>query len=94
MRVTPPSSERELLLGERTRFVVPGREAGGLRRPSSARARRLDCRGGPAERFANLEQLLDSPLGASGLDAETAAVEPKVQTRCAWSSGSCSGKSP
>ena len=27
--------------------------------------------------LANLEQLLDSPLGASGLDAQTAAVEPK-----------------
>ena len=77
-RVTPASSERQLLLGERTRFVVPGRDIGGLRRPSCATARCLDCRADEPSGLADLEQLLDSPLGASDLDAQTAAVEPKV----------------
>jgi hypothetical protein len=37
----------------------------------------LDCRGEQPSGLANLEQLLDPPLGASGLDPQTAADEPK-----------------
>ena len=77
MRVTPPSSEGELLC-ERTRFVVPVEKSEAFGGPAPPRQAAWIVEADRPNRLANLEQLLDSPLGASGLDAQTAAVEPKV----------------
>ena len=77
MRVTPPSSERELLLGERTRFLVPVEESKAFGGPAAPGHAAWIVVGEKPSGLANLEQLLDSPLGASGLDAQTAADEPK-----------------
>ena len=78
MRVTPTSSDRELLLGERARFVVSVEQPKAFGRPAAPRHAAWIIQGDEANGLADLEQLLDSPLGASGLDAQTAAAEPKL----------------
>ena len=77
VRVTPPSSERELLVGERTRFVVSVEKSKAFGGPAAPGHAAWIVEGDQPNGLADLEQLLDSPLGASGLDAQTAAVEPK-----------------
>jgi hypothetical protein len=78
MRVTPASSERELLIGERTRFVVPVETPKAFGGQATPRHAAWIVEADEPSGLADLEQLLDSLLGASGLDAQTAAVEPKV----------------
>jgi hypothetical protein len=73
----PTSRERELFVGERARLVVAVEQSqafGGQAAPGHAAwvVVRNQTNG-----LADLEQLLDSPFGASGLDAHTGAVEPK-----------------
>ena len=77
MRVTPTSSERELLVGERTRFVVSVEKSKAFGGPAAPGHAAWIVEGDEPSGLADLEQLLDSPLGASGLDAQTAAAEPK-----------------
>jgi hypothetical protein len=78
VRVTPASSERELLFGECTRFVVSVEESKASGGPAAPRHAAWIVVGEQPSGLADLEQLLDSPLGASGLDAQTAAAEPKM----------------
>ena len=77
MRVTPTSSEREFFLGERTRFVVPVEQSKAFGGPAAPRQVAWIVEEDEPSDLANLEQILDSPLGASGLDAQPAADEPK-----------------
>jgi hypothetical protein len=77
VRVTPPSSEREFFLGERTRFVVSVESSEAFGGPAAPEHAAWIVVGEQPSGLANLEQLLDSPLGASGLDPQTAADEPK-----------------
>ena len=69
MRVTPASSERELFVGERMRLVVPVEESQAFGGPCCARAAAWIVERNQPKGLADLEQILDSPLGASGLDA-------------------------
>ena len=77
MRVTPTSGERELVVGEHARLVVPIETAKAFGGPAAPRHVAWIVEQDQPNGLADLEQLLDSPLGASGLDAHTAAVEPK-----------------
>src|SRR5262249_14904777 len=77
VRVTPTSSEREFFGHERTRFVVPLEESKAFGGPSAPRDAAWIIEGDEPDGLAHLEQLVDSPPGASGLDAQTAAGEPK-----------------
>src|SRR5918995_543248 len=78
MRVTPTSSECELLVGERTRFVVSVEKSKPFGSPAAPGHTAWIVEGEPPNGLPDLEQLVDPPLGASRLDAETAAVEPNV----------------
>ena len=77
LRVTPASSERELVGGERTRLVVPIETSKPFSGPATPRRGAWIVERKQPNGLADLEQLLDAPLGASGLDAHTGAVEPK-----------------
>ena len=77
LRVTPPSSEHELFLGEHARLVVPAKHSKALGGPAPPRHAARIVAGDQPNGLANLQQLLDSPLGVSSLDAQTATVEPK-----------------
>ena len=77
MRVTPTSGERELVGGERTRLVVPIEQAKAFGGPAAPPHVAWIVEQDQPKGLAHLAQLLDSPLGASGLDAHTGAVEPK-----------------
>jgi hypothetical protein len=76
-RVTPTSSERELLGGERARLVVPVEESKAFGGPAAPRHAAWIIEGDQPNGLADLQQLLDSPFETSGLDAQTAAAEPK-----------------
>ena len=77
MGSTPTSCERELLVGERTRFLVPVKQSKTLGGPASPRNAAWIVQWDEPNGLANLKQLRDPRLRASGLDAESAAVEPK-----------------
>ena len=77
MRVTPTSSERELFVCERTRFLVSVEQSEAFGGPAAPRHAAWIVEGDEPSGLANLEQILDAPLGASGLDPQTAAAEPK-----------------
>ena len=77
MRVTPTSGEHELLLSERTRLVVAVETSKAFGGPAAPRHVAWIVEQDQPKGLADLAQLLDSPLGASGLDAHTSAVEPK-----------------
>ena len=71
-----------------------GREVEGPLRPSCARARRLDCRRGRAERSRRPGAAPRLP--APGFRSRCAGGRGRAETSMGWtwSTGSCSGKSP
>ena len=77
MRVTPASSERELFVGERMRFVVPVEESQAFGGPAAPGLAAWIVELNQPKGLADLEELLDSLLRASGLDAQTGTVEPE-----------------
>src|SRR5262249_36019172 len=77
LRVTPPPGERELFGGEPTRLVVPIQQSKALGGPAAPRHVAWIVKQDQPKGLAHPAQLLDAPLGASGLDAHTGAVEPK-----------------
>ena len=62
MRVTPTSRERELLVGERARFVVPAQQSKTFGGPAAPRLAGWVVERNESKRLADLEQPLDSPL--------------------------------
>ena len=76
-RITPTSSERELLGYEHARFVCPIEQSKTFGGPAAPGYGARIVKGDEPNGLAHLEQLLDSPLGVTGLDAQTPAVEPK-----------------
>src|SRR5262249_9314123 len=77
VRVTPTSREHKFFVDQRTRLVVAVEESKAFGGPAPPRHTAWIVEGDEPNGLAALEQLLDSPLGASRLDAQTATTEPK-----------------
>jgi hypothetical protein len=77
LRVAPASGDRELVGGEPTRLVVAVEQAKAFGGPAAPPHVAWIVEQDQPKGLAHLAQLLDAPLGASGLDAHTGAVEPK-----------------